>query len=192
MATTKTTPPSKSSEAANKGKKTIATTTKKTTENAAKSTTPKSKNSTAKTASASGKTTMKKNTQSAPKDNPEPISNAPTKKRASLIATLKDKLIKEREELLHGLGRKESSNEISSHGDLVDQSTNFSEHEVMLGLAEHDRNRLQEINHALEKIEKGTYGICEMSGELISDERLMAMPTARYSVKCQAKMEGYG
>ncbi len=115
-----------------------------------------------------------------------------SKKRVGLIATLKERLIQERETLLQGMYRKDTPTELSTHGDLVDQSTNFSEHEVMLGMAEHDRNRLHEINHALEKIEKGTYGICEMSGELISDERLMAMPTARYSVKCQAKIEGYG
>ncbi len=119
------------------------------------------------------------------------INNAPTKKRAQLIASLKERLLQERDNLLKGMQRKETPNEISTHGDLVDQSTNFSEHEVMLGMAEHDRNRLQEINRALEKIKNGTYGICEMSGELISDERLIAMPTARYSVKCQAKIEGY-
>lgn len=119
------------------------------------------------------------------------INNAPTKKRAQLIASLKERLLQERDILLKGMQRKETPNEISTHGDLVDQSTNFSEHEVMLGMAEHDRNRLQEINRALDKIKNGTYGICEMSGELISDERLIAMPTARYSVKCQAKIEGY-
>lgn len=119
------------------------------------------------------------------------MNNAPTKKRAQLIASLKERLLQERDHLLRGMQRNETPNEISTHGDLVDQSTNFSEHEVMLGMAEHDRNRLQEINRALDKIKNGTYGICEMSGELISDERLIAMPTARYSVKCQAKIEGY-
>lgn len=191
MATTST--PSKSSGTERKSKKATKSQVQKQKVSAARSLPGnKEKSSVTEAVKNPKKTTMKKTTQSAPKENQEVLSNAPTKKRASLIAVLKDKLLKERDELLHGLGHKESPDEISSHGDLVDQSTNFSEHEVMLGLAEHERNRLQEINHALEKIEKGTYGICEMSGELISDERLMAMPTARYSVKCQAKMEGYG
>ncbi|MDQ5912558.1 MAG: hypothetical protein QG568_773 [Patescibacteria group bacterium] len=39
--------------------------------------------------------------------------------------------------------------------------------------------QLHEVNHALEKIEKGTYGICEVSGEEIEVERLEANPSAR-------------
>ncbi len=41
--------------------------------------------------------------------------------------------------------------------------------------------RLENINIALEKIIKGTYGICEVSGEKISEERLNANPSARTS-----------
>jgi RNA polymerase-binding transcription factor DksA len=39
--------------------------------------------------------------------------------------------------------------------------------------------RLKEINRALEKIEQGTYGICEVSGEPIEADRLEANPSAR-------------
>lgn len=195
MATTKPQKTSKNSIAESKKKKATPSVSACEAKSAAQSSVSKNeKKPSTDLGKNTAKTTMKKNTQSVVKE-PQPAPTpaaAPTKKRTALIASIKDRLIKEREELLHGMTHKESPNEISSHGDLVDQSTNFSEHEVMLGLAEHDRNRLQEINHALEKIDKGTYGICEMSGELISDERLMAMPTARYSVKCQAKMEGYG
>jgi DnaK suppressor protein len=193
MATTKPQKPSKNPIAESKKNKATQSVNQNEPKDAANNASIKNgkKNST-DLGKSTAKTTMKKNTPSVAKDpQPAPVV-VPTKKRAALIASIKDRLLKERDDLLRGLTRKESPNEISSHGDLVDQSTNFSEHEVMLGLAEHDRNRLQEINHALEKIDKGTYGVCEMSGELISDERLMAMPTARYSVKCQAKMEGYG
>ncbi len=38
---------------------------------------------------------------------------------------------------------------------------------------------LQEVNHALAKIEAGTYGICEVSGEPIEEDRLEAYPAAR-------------
>jgi RNA polymerase-binding transcription factor DksA len=43
--------------------------------------------------------------------------------------------------------------------------------------------QLHEVNHALEKIEKGTYGICEVSGEQIEIDRLEANPSARTSKK---------
>lgn len=41
--------------------------------------------------------------------------------------------------------------------------------------------QLHEVNHALEKIEKGTYSICEVSGEPIEVDRLEANPSARTS-----------
>jgi RNA polymerase-binding transcription factor DksA len=43
--------------------------------------------------------------------------------------------------------------------------------------------QLHEVNLALEKIEKGTYGICEVSGEEIEQDRLEANPSARTSKK---------
>lgn len=43
--------------------------------------------------------------------------------------------------------------------------------------------QLHEVNRALEKIEKGTYGICEVSGEQIELDRLEANPSARTSKK---------
>lgn len=38
---------------------------------------------------------------------------------------------------------------------------------------------LHEIRHALQKIEAGTYGVCEVSGEAIEEDRLKANPSAR-------------
>ena len=45
--------------------------------------------------------------------------------------------------------------------------------------------KLRDINIALEKIKKGTYGICEKCGKKISIERLKAWPEARLCQKCQ-------
>jgi DnaK suppressor protein len=44
--------------------------------------------------------------------------------------------------------------------------------------------RLQDINLALEKIKKGTYGRCEKCGEPIPEERLKVYPEARFCLKC--------
>ncbi|MBA3831948.1 MAG: TraR/DksA family transcriptional regulator [Chthoniobacterales bacterium] len=46
-----------------------------------------------------------------------------------------------------------------------------------------------EIDAALERIESGTYGICEMSGDPIPIPRLRAIPFARLTVECQSKVE---
>lgn len=104
---------------------------------------------------------------------------------------LKKKLLEERETILQEMKDKHNVDEIVSHGDLVDQSQNYSERESLLGLAEHDRNRLLAIDEALVMIEKGTYGQCAMCNEEIPEPRLIAMPTAKYCVKCQAEAEVY-
>ncbi len=58
-----------------------------------------------------------------------------------------------------------------------------------LGLMEGERKLLVEINDALERIEEGTYGICEGSGKPIPKARLEAIPWARYSVQYAEKIE---
>jgi RNA polymerase-binding transcription factor DksA len=48
---------------------------------------------------------------------------------------------------------------------------------------------LYEIEEALRRIEQGTYGVCEMSGNPIERERLKVLPFARYSVSVQSEIE---
>jgi DnaK suppressor protein len=73
--------------------------------------------------------------------------------------------------------------------DPLDMAGNSSTLELMTTLGNHERVELGEIDHALGKIEDGTYGVCEVSGELIAEPRLMAMPTARHTIEVQAKRE---
>ena len=51
------------------------------------------------------------------------------------------------------------------------------------GIASSLENELKEVEAALERIEKGTYGICEKCGKPIETERLEANPSARVSIK---------
>ncbi len=108
------------------------------------------------------------------------------------LAELKEKLEQERDLLLQQIQDSHNVKEIISHGDLVDQSNDYSERENLLGLAEHDRNRLLSINEALSMIDDGTYGICAMCQEPIPEARLIAMPTAKHCIQCQTKAENYG
>jgi DnaK suppressor protein len=48
---------------------------------------------------------------------------------------------------------------------------------------------LRQIDRALEKIEEGTYGVCDISGEEIPMKRLEAVPYATMTVKAQEKFE---
>jgi DnaK suppressor protein len=48
---------------------------------------------------------------------------------------------------------------------------------------------LAEVDRALEKIDEGTYGVCDDCGEPISPERLEAMPSATLCVRCSARRD---
>jgi RNA polymerase-binding protein DksA len=75
---------------------------------------------------------------------------------------------------------------------MADMGTDNYEQEFTLGLVEKDRNLLREINHALAKIQNGTYGICEGTGHAISKARLEVQPWARYSIEYARQKEKNG
>ena len=52
-----------------------------------------------------------------------------------------------------------------------------------------EQDSLYEIEEALKRIEIGTYGVCEMSGEKIPQARLEALPFARFTIECQEQLE---
>jgi RNA polymerase-binding transcription factor DksA len=55
-----------------------------------------------------------------------------------------------------------------------------------------DKDALSDISLALTKMENGTYGICELTGEPIPEERLRAIPWARFTVEAQRAREAQG
>ena len=94
-----------------------------------------------------------------------------------------------RDEALHH-GREEDTGVLSSMPiHMADVGTDNYEQEFMLGLIEGDRQLLREIDWALKKIYKGTYGICEVTGESIGRPRLEAKPWARYCIDYARKIE---
>ncbi|PKR78129.1 hypothetical protein CEY16_09450 [Halalkalibacillus sediminis] len=105
---------------------------------------------------------------------------------------VKKQLLEEREHLqeqIHSYTEGGSSLE-DSVGELTasdqhygDLGTEQFEREKDLTLFNKQQKELEEVNHALEKIEKGEYGYDEETGEEIPTERLKAMPTARYKIK---------
>src|SRR5579863_4303041 len=60
---------------------------------------------------------------------------------------------------------------------------------VNLEVTSKEFSLLRQIDRALEKIEEGTYGICDLSGEEIPMKRLEALPYATMTVKAQEKFE---
>jgi RNA polymerase-binding transcription factor DksA len=72
---------------------------------------------------------------------------------------------------------------------MADMGSDSFELENTLGLMDSERRILREIEDALDRIERGTYGICEGGGEFISKARLEAIPWARYCVPCASLSE---
>jgi RNA polymerase-binding transcription factor DksA len=55
-----------------------------------------------------------------------------------------------------------------------------------------DQDAIYEIEEALKRIEKGTYGICELTSKPIPKTRLEAIPWTRFTVQAQAQLEREG
>ena len=70
-----------------------------------------------------------------------------------------------------------------------DAGSDAYDRDFALNMLDQEANALGEIEEALRRLELGTYGICEESGQKIPKPRLEAMPFARLTVECQAAKE---
>jgi len=71
----------------------------------------------------------------------------------------------------------------------ADLASDDYEEEVILGLLENEAQLLAEVNDALDRIGRGTFGRCENCGREISRARLEALPYARYCIRCAQKLQ---
>lgn len=97
-------------------------------------------------------------------------------------------LIEQKQEILRNIRAKKSPPEKQS-GDFIDIATDSLEHELDYIFGERERQKLQNIEKALESIKEGTYGACDDCGEDIELERLLALPFTRLCLDCKAKQE---
>lgn len=74
-------------------------------------------------------------------------------------------------------------------GDIYDIASNERERELTLILGDRDREKLSEIEDALDRIKDNSYGDCEECGEPITENRLRALPFTRVCVECQSRNE---
>ena len=116
----------------------------------------------------------------------------PDKLDKRTIAKFKKLLLKQREEIVGEVKQMvESSKEMGQDGiqDIGDEAANIYNKQVLLSLNENERTRLREVDESLDRIENGTYGICEECGGPISFKRLEVRPVAKYCVPCLTKLE---
>jgi DnaK suppressor protein len=107
------------------------------------------------------------------------------------LTTLRERLSQERAALLQ-LRQQEASDTVADAeqtrdvGDRQDAAAAEAAQLARFTLADHERARLVEIEAALQRMQDGSYGVCELSDEPIPYARLLAEPTARATVEALA------
>jgi DnaK suppressor protein len=84
--------------------------------------------------------------------------------------------------------RAESEGDMTEN-DSGDMSRSLFARELDAGVEQTVERRLRNVERALQKIEEGTYGICDATGEPISKGRLEAVPEALYTLEAQERQE---
>src|SRR3979409_1052462 len=104
------------------------------------------------------------------------------------LIELRDQLIRQ----MSGLA-KESAQEMAGYSlHMADSGTDNFDRDFALSLLSSDQDAMYEIEEALKRIEKNTYGICELTGKQIPRARLEAIPWTRFTVEAQAQLERDG
>lgn len=109
--------------------------------------------------------------------------------------TVKDELLRLRAELLREVSESDATcRELGQDGvaDIGDMSSNAYNRDVLFNLSETQRQRIRDIDIALERIEQGEYGICMQCGEEIAPRRLEVRPFSRYCIECKTDIEKFG
>ena len=85
---------------------------------------------------------------------------------------------------------KNSSGDLSAYSfHMADQGTDTMEREKAFFFASREGRYLHHLNEALDRIEKGTYGICRTCGKKIQTKRLEAVPHATQCIECKKEEE---
>ena len=96
------------------------------------------------------------------------------------------RLTGELEQLHTNASSAEERREGSPFGKREEEATETLELEKRLALENRIRQEMAKVEHALEKIKKGTYGLCDNCGKPINPERLEALPHAANCMECKA------
>lgn len=113
------------------------------------------------------------------------------KKQQMRLLALKDTLL----DSMTGVARDNlragnDAHEVSAHGlHQADAGSDAYDRDFALNLLSQEQDALFEIDEALKRILRGSYGVCEISGKKIPVARLEARPFARFTVECQSEIE---
>src|SRR6266536_6607322 len=106
-----------------------------------------------------------------------------------------NRLLELREQLMRQMNglAEESAQEITGYSlHMADSGTDNFDRDFALSLLSADQDAIYEIEEALKRIERNTYGVCELTGKPIPRARLEAIPWTRFTVEAQAQLEREG
>lgn len=108
------------------------------------------------------------------------------------MKSIKDMLLKMREDLVQGIARRSKESKGSGTqdiGDILDSVSEERTRELDMLLTDREKQKLKQIDDALERIEENLYGLCEECGVKIPKARLKVVPFAKYCVECKEVIE---
>lgn len=112
--------------------------------------------------------------------------------RKNVLKAAREKLQEMRRQVLRELGEdlKEGREGGKQEGmDTYDLASEERDREISFILTDREREKVQAIQEALDRVENGSYGICESCDAEIAPARMSAMPFTRLCVNCQAEQE---
>jgi DnaK suppressor protein len=120
---------------------------------------------------------------------PVKVSGFALKQRQRLL-DLRDELVDAMSGMTGEIRNAPEGSEASGSGmHQGDAGSDAYDRDFALSVLAKEQDALYEIEQALRRIDRGAYGICEMSGKAIPQARLEAIPFARLTVECQAQWE---
>lgn len=118
-----------------------------------------------------------------------PLSSAQIEHFRQLLVRKRAELVGDVDMMEKEALRSESGSLSNMPSHLAEQGSDASEQSLSLDLAAADRRLIREIDDALARINKGTYGLCEITGKPIKLERLEELPWARHSIEAARELE---
>jgi DnaK suppressor protein len=110
------------------------------------------------------------------------------KKQHEQLEAEHKRLADELTQLQNNASTAEERREGSPFGKREEEATETLELEKRLALENRVRQEMAKVEHALEKIKEGTYGLCDNCGKPINPERLEALPQANLCLNCKASL----
>jgi DnaK suppressor protein len=124
-----------------------------------------------------------------PKSSPKARTIDPEWERyRQILLDLREQLVRQ----MNGLA-KESAEQLPGYSmHMADSGTDNFDRDFALSLLSSDQDAIYEIDEALKRIERGSYGTCELTAKPIPKARLDAIPWARFTVEAQGQLERDG